>query len=113
MKWTGEIQEPYEQLVIDCEEQHQGAVMEELGQRRGELEDMVPDGKGRVRLAFIIPARGLIGFRSLFLTMTSGSGIMTSVFDHYGPVKEAEIIHRSNGVLVSMVQGKTLAYAML
>ena len=108
----GEIQEPYEQLVIDCEEQHQGAVMEEIGQRRGELEDMVPDGKGRLRLAFIIPARGLIGFRSLFLTMTSGSGIMTSVFDHYGPVKEAEIIHRSNGVLVSMVQGKTLAYAI-
>ena len=95
----GEIQEPYEQLVIDCEEQHQGAVMEEIGQRRGELEDMVPDGKGRLRLAFIIPARGLIGFRSLFLTMTSGSGIMTSIFDHYGPVKEAEIIHRSNGVL--------------
>ncbi|MDC0362792.1 translational GTPase TypA [Halioglobus sp.] len=108
----GEIQEPYEQLVIDCEEQHQGAVMEEIGQRRGELEDMVPDGKGRLRLAFIIPARGLIGFRSLFLTMTSGSGIMTSIFDHYGPVKEAEIIHRSNGVLVSMVQGKTLAYAI-
>jgi GTP-binding protein len=109
---NGEIQEPYEQLVIDCEEQHQGALMEELGQRRGELEDMVPDGKGRVRLAFMIPARGLIGFRSLFLTLTSGSGIMTSVFDHYGPVKESEISHRANGVLVSMVQGKTLAYAL-
>lgn len=108
----GEIHEPYEQLVIDCEDQHQGALMEELGLRRGELENMVPDGKGRVRLEFIIPARGLIGFRSLFLTLTSGSGIMTSVFDHYGPVKNAEIVHRTNGVLVSMVNGKTLAYAL-
>jgi GTP-binding protein len=86
--------------------------MEELGQRRAELEDMVPDGKGRVRLQFIIPARGLIGFRSLFLTLTSGGGIMTHVFDHYGPVKNAEIIHRTNGVLVSMVKGKTLAYSL-
>ncbi|NCF19171.1 MAG: translational GTPase TypA [Haliea sp.] len=108
----GELQEPYEQLVVDCEEQHQGSVMEELGQRRAELEDMVPDGKGRVRLQFIIPARGLIGFRSLFLTLTSGGGIMTHVFDHYGPVKNAEIIHRTNGVLVSMVKGKTLAYSL-
>jgi GTP-binding protein len=108
----GEWQEPYEQLVIDCEEPHQGALMEELGKRRAELENMVPDGKGRVRLEFIIPARGLIGFRSQFLTMTSGSGILTHVFDHYGPVKGAEIIHRSNGVLVSMVKGKTLAYAL-
>ncbi|MEZ5568298.1 MAG: translational GTPase TypA [Halioglobus sp.] len=108
----GEIHEPYEQLVVDCEDQHQGSVMEELGRRRGELENMVPDGKGRVRLEFIIPARGLIGFRSQFLTMTSGSGILTHVFDHYGPVKNQEIIHRSNGVLVSMVNGKTLAYAL-
>ena len=108
----GELQEPFEQLVVDCEEQHQGSVMEELGQRRAELEDMVPDGKGRVRLQFIIPARGLIGFRSQFLTMTSGGGIMTHVFDHYGPVKNAEIIHRNNGVLVSMVKGKTLAYSL-
>ncbi|AQA17478.1 GTP-binding protein TypA [Halioglobus japonicus] len=108
----GELQEPYEQLVIDCEEEHQGSLMEELGLRRAELENMVPDGKGRVRLEFIIPARGLIGFRSQFLTMTSGSGIMTHVFDHYGPVKNAEIIHRTNGVLVSMVKGKTLAYGL-
>ncbi len=108
----GELQEPYEQLLIDCEEAHQGALMEELGLRRAELENMVPDGKGRVRLEFVIPARGLIGFRSQFLTMTSGSGIMTHVFDHYGPVKNAEIIHRANGVLVSMVKGKTLAYAL-
>ena len=108
----GELHEPYEQLVIDCEDAHQGAVMEELGLRRAELENMVPDGKGRVRLEFIVPARGLIGFRSLFLTLTSGSGIMTHIFDHYGPVKKAEIVHRTNGVLVSMVKGKTLAYAL-
>ena len=108
----GELQEPYEQLVIDCEDHHQGSVMEELGQRRAELENMVPDGKGRVRLEFIIPARGLIGFRSLFLTLTSGGGIMTHVFDHYGAVKNAEIIHRSNGVLVSMVKGKALGYSL-
>jgi GTP-binding protein len=108
----GVVQEPFEQLVVDCEDEHQGAIMEELGSRRAELENMVPDGKGRVRLEFIVPARGLIGFRSLFLTLTSGSGILTHVFDHYGPVKEAEIIHRSNGVLVSMVKGKTLAYGL-
>ena len=108
----GVIQEPYEQLVIDCEEQHQGSVMQELGLRRAELENMVPDGKGRVRLEFIIPARGLIGFRSLFLTLTSGGGILTHVFDHYGPVKNAEIMHRSNGVLVSMVKGKTLGFSL-
>jgi GTP-binding protein len=108
----GQMQEPYEQLVIDCEDEHQGSLMEELGLRRAEFENMVPDGKGRVRLEFIIPARGLIGFRSQFLTMTSGSGIMTHVFDHYGAVKNAEIIHRSNGVFVSMVKGKTLAYGL-
>ncbi|MEH6635493.1 MAG: translational GTPase TypA [Halioglobus sp.] len=108
----GVMQEPYEQLVVDCEEQHQGSVMEELGLRRGELGNMVPDGKGRVRLEFIIPARGLIGFRSLFLTLTSGAGILTHIFDHYGPIKNAEITHRKNGVLVSMVKGKTLGYSL-
>jgi len=108
----GKLHEPYEQLVIDCEEQHQGSVMEELGLRRAELENMVPDGKGRVRLEFIIPARGLIGFRSQFLTMTSGSGILTHIFDHYGPVKTSESFNRTNGVLVSMVKGKTLAYSL-
>ena len=108
----GKMHEPFEQLVIDCEEQHQGAVMEELGLRRAELENMVPDGKGRVRLEFMVPARGLIGFRSMFLTMTSGSGIMTHVFDHYGPVKNADIAGRANGVLVSMVKGKTLGYSI-
>ncbi len=108
----GEIQEPYEAVVIDVEDEHQGAVMEELGQRKAELTNMEPDGKGRVKLEFVVPSRGLIGFRGLFLTLTSGSGIMTSIFDHYGPVKEGEVVSRQNGVLVSMVKGKTLAYAL-
>lgn len=108
----GEIHEPFEQVVIDVEEEHQGSVMEEFGLRKGEMTNMEPDGKGRVKLEFIIPSRGLIGFRGLFLTLTSGSGIMTSVFDHYGPVKAGEVIYRQNGVLVSMVKGKTLAYAL-
>lgn len=108
----GQIQEPFEQVVIDVEESHQGSVMEELGLRKAELTNMEPDGKGRVRLEFIMPSRGLIGFRSLFMTLTSGSGILTSVFDHYGPVKQGEVAHRQNGVLVSMVQGKTLAYSL-
>jgi GTP-binding protein len=108
----GEIHEPYEQVVIDVEDQHQGAIMEELGLRKAELTNMEPDGKGRVKLEFLIPSRGLIGFRSQFLTMTSGSGIMTSIFDHYGPVKAGEVISRQNGVLVSMVTGKTLSYSL-
>ncbi len=108
----GEIHEPYEQVVIDVEEQHQGKVMEELGLRKGELTNMEPDGKGRIKLEFVVPSRGLIGFRGNFLTMTSGSGIMTSIFDHYGPVKDGEVAKRPNGVLVSMVKGKTLAYAL-
>ncbi|MBL4782960.1 MAG: translational GTPase TypA [Porticoccaceae bacterium] len=108
----GVTQEPYEQVVIDVEDQHQGAVMEELGLRKGELTNMEPDGKGRVKLEFLIPSRGLIGFRGSFLTMTSGSGIMTSVFDHYGEVKQGEVQSRQNGVLVSMVKGKTLGYSL-
>jgi GTP-binding protein len=108
----GELQEPFEQLMIDCEDRHQGAVMEELGRRRADIKNMVPDGKGRLRMEFIVPARGLIGFRSQFLTLTSGSGIMTHIFDHYGPVKNAEPIRRSNGVLVSLCKGKTLAYSL-
>lgn len=108
----GEIHEPFEQVVIDVEEQHQGAIMEEFGLRKGELTNMEPDGKGRVRLHFLTPSRGLIGFRGLFLTLTSGSGIMTSIFDHYGPVKAGDVAKRQNGVLVSMVKGKTLAYAL-
>ncbi len=108
----GVIHEPYEMLLVDCEEGHQGGVMEELGRRRGELRDMVPDGKGRVRLEYLIPSRGIIGFRSQFLTMTSGTGILTHIFDHYGPLKPGEFAARINGVLVSMVTGKALGYAL-
>ncbi|WP_299731787.1 translational GTPase TypA [uncultured Endozoicomonas sp.] len=108
----GVMQEPYEHVVVDIEEQHQGSVMEELGLRRAEMKDMVPDGKGRVRLDFIMPARGLIGFRSQFLTLTSGSGILTSIFDHYGEVKGGEVGQRNNGVMVSMANGKVLAYSL-
>ncbi|MFT2098032.1 translational GTPase TypA [Marinomonas sp. 2405UD66-6] len=104
--------EPFEVVVIDVEEQHQGAIMEEVGLRKGELTNMEPDGKGRIRLEFMMPSRGLIGFRGLFLTLTSGSGILTSVFDHYGPVKDGEVQSRKNGVLVSMLSGKTAAYAL-
>jgi len=108
----GEIHEPFEQVVIDVEDQHQGPVMEAMGLRKAELTNMELDGKGRVRLEFIIPSRGLIGFRGLFLTLTSGSGIMTSVFDHYGPAKEGGSFARQNGVLVSMAKGKTTAYSL-
>ncbi|BFM13119.1 translational GTPase TypA [Simiduia litorea] len=108
----GVIMEPFEQVVIDVEEQHQGAIMSELGLRKAELTNMEPDGQGRVKLEFMAPSRGLIGFRGLFLTLTSGSGIMTSIFDHYGPVKDGEVAKRINGVLVSMVKGKTLAYGL-
>jgi len=108
----GEKMEPVEQLVIDCEDQHQGSVMEELGLRKADLQDMVPDGKGRVRLDFLIPARGLIGFRTQFMTMTSGTGILTHVFDHFGPIKAGIQNTRNNGVLVSMVKGKTLGFSL-
>lgn len=108
----GEIQEPFELVVIDIESVHQGPVMEELGLRRGELRNMEPDGKGRLKLEYVVPSRGLIGFRGQFLTLTSGSGIMTSIFDHYGPVKSGEVVSRKNGVLVSMVKGKTLSFAL-
>ena len=107
-----EIHEPYEQIVIDVEDIHQGSVIEELGPRKAELKKMEPDGKGRVKLEFIAPSRGIIGFRSHFLTITSGTGIMTSVFDHYGPVKTGEIAKRTNGVMYAMTSGKTLAYAL-
>ena len=108
----GKTHEPYEIVVIDIEDQHQGSIMEELGLRKAELTNMEPDGKGRVRLEFLMPSRGLIGFRGLFLTLTSGSGIMTSIFAHYGLAKEGDVAKRQNGVLVSMVSGKTAAYAL-
>ena len=108
----GEIHEPFEQIVIDIEEQHQGSIMEEMGLRKADLQNMEPDGKGRMKLDFIAPSRGMIGFRSNFLTMTSGTGTMTSVFDHYGLAKAGEVAKRQNGVLVSMISGKTLAYSL-
>ena len=108
----GVFKEPIESLVVDCDEKHQGSVMEELGQRRAELQDMLPDGRGRVRLQFLIPTRGLIGFRSMFLSMTSGSGVMTHVFDHYGDYKDTDLASRSRGVLVSMVKGKVLGFSL-
>ena len=109
---NGEIHEPFEQIVIDIEEQYQGSIMEEMGLRKADLQNMEPDGKGRMKLDFIAPSRGMIGFRSNFLTLTKGTGIMTSVFDHYGPVKTGEVAKRQNGVLVSMISGKTLAYSL-
>ena len=109
---NGEIHEPFEQIVIDIEEQHQGPVMEEMGSRTAELKNMEPSETGRIKLDFIAPSRGMIGFRSQFLTLTSGTGILTSIFDHYGPAKKGEITTRQNGVLVSMAEGKTLAYSL-
>ena len=108
----GEICEPYEQLAVDIEEQHQGALMEALGSRKGDLRDMVPDGKGRVRLDYVIPSRGLIGFQTEFMTTTSGTGLMYHVFDHYGPAQRGGIAPRKNGVLISNGQGKVLGFAL-
>jgi GTP-binding protein len=108
----GVMMEPYEAVLIDCEDQHQGSLMEEMGRRKAEMTNMEPDGKGRTRLEFIIPSRGLIGFRGQFLTLTSGSGVMTSLFDHYGEVKKGALAERQNGVLISMVKGKILAFAL-
>jgi GTP-binding protein len=108
----GATHEPFETLVIDIDEQHQGGVIEELGKRKAEMQEMTTDGKGRTRLTFIIPTRGLIGFRTQFMSMTSGTGILTHIFDHFGPMKAGDIGSRVNGVMVSMVKGKALTYAM-
>ncbi len=108
----GERHEPFEQLSVDIEDTHQGAVMEALGSRGGDLQDMRPDGKGRVRLDYVIPTRGLIGFQSEFRTMTSGSGIFVHSFDHHGPVKKVARGRRPNGALVSMAAGKALGFAL-
>jgi len=108
----GEKCEPFETVTIEVEEIHQGSVMEKLGERKGDLLNMVPDGKGRIRLEYMMPSRGLIGFQTEFMTTTSGSGLLYHVFDHYGPMKKGEIGNRKRGVLVSMVQGKALAYAL-
>ena len=109
---NGETHEPYEQLTVDIETQHQGAVMEQLGQRKGDLLNMEPDGKGRVRLEYMIPARGLIGFQTDFLTATAGSGLIYHVFDHYGPEKKGMVGGRINGVLISNGAGMSVAYAL-
>jgi GTP-binding protein len=109
---NGEKQEPYETLTVDVEAQHQGTVMEKLGSRKGELLNMEPDGKGRVRLDYMIPARGLIGFQTEFLTATAGSGLIYHVFDHYGPMKGGELKGRQNGVLISNGVGTSVAYAL-
>jgi len=108
----GEKHEPFEMVTIEVEEIHQGSIMEKLGDRKGDLVNMVPDGKGRIRLEYMMPSRGLIGFQTEFMTATSGSGLLYHVFDHYGPMKKGEIGVRKRGVLVSMVQGKALAYAL-
>ncbi len=108
----GQKMEPYELLSLDVEEEHQGAVMEELGRRKGDLQDMQPDGKGRVRLEYRIPARGLIGFQSMFMTMCRGTGVMSHVFDDYGPIKQGDVGERRSGAIISQDDGAAVAYAL-
>ncbi|MFT4650344.1 MAG: GTP-binding protein [Polaribacter sp.] len=108
----GVICEPFEQLTVDTEDQFQGAIMEALGGRKGELKNMMPDGKGRVRLDYVIPSRGLIGFQAEFMTLSSGTGLLYHVFDEYAPRVSGEIAQRTNGVLISSATGKALAYAL-
>ena len=108
----GQKQEPYEMLLLDIEEQHQGPIMEQMGMRRGTMQNMLPDGKGRLQLEYIAPSRGLIGFRSLFMTLTSGSGIFNSIFSHYGDYKNESMAERKNGVMISNVTGKVLGFAL-
>ena len=108
----GEVCEPYEQLTVDIEGDSQGGVMQALGERKGDLKNMLPDGNGRVRLDYIIPSRGLIGFQTEFLTLTSGTGLIYHVFDHYGPAQSGGIAPRHNGALISNSTGKALGYAL-
>ncbi|MFO6425123.1 translational GTPase TypA [Motilimonas sp. KMU-193] len=108
----GQLEEPYETVTIDVEEEHQGSIMEQLGLRKGEMTDMSPDGKGRIRMDFIIPSRGLIGFQTEFMTLTSGSGLIYHTFSHYGPHKGGEIGQRKNGVLIANATGKALTNAL-
>src|SRR5699024_8005034 len=107
---AGQRLEPYELLTVDIEEGHQGGVMEELGRRRGELTDMAPDGRGRTRLEYRIPARGLIGFQAEFMTLTRGTGLMSHIFDEYAPAFEGRIGERRNGVLISQDDGQAVGY---
>ena len=108
----GKICEPWQILTVDVEDEHQGAVMEKLGERRGELRNVGSDSRGRTQLEYLIPTRGLIGFRSEFLTATSGTGLMYHAFDHYGTKVDAALGRRNSGVLVSMAGGRALAYAL-
>ena len=108
----GELCEPYEFVTIEVEEIHQGTIMEKIGERKGDLQDMVPDGKGRVRLEYNMPSRGLIGFQTEFLTATSGTGLLYHVFDRYAPMKKGDIGQRQNGVLISNVGGKGVAFGL-
>ncbi|MGZ5621888.1 MAG: translational GTPase TypA [Methylobacter sp.] len=104
--------EPYEMVTIEVEEIHQGAIMEKLGERKGDLTNMTPDGKGRIRLEYMMPSRGLIGFQTEFMTATSGSGLLYHVFDHYGPMKAGDVGSRQRGVMISMVAGKAVTYSL-
>jgi GTP-binding protein len=108
----GEVHEPYEALTLDVEQAHQGVMIERLGNRRGDLIGMEPDASGRIRLEYVIPSRGLIGFQTEFLSLTSGTGLMHHVFDHYGPVKKGDMGGRVNGVLIANGAGKSVAYAL-
>lgn len=108
----GQTQEPFETVTIDCEDAHQGSVMEQMGYRKAELTNMSPDGKGRVRMDFVMPSRGLIGFHTEFMTLTSGSGLLYHSFDHYGPFKGGNIGQRKNGVLIANAPGKALTNAL-
>src|SRR5699024_726642 len=103
---------PYELLTVDIEDDHQGGVMEELGSRRGELVNMQPDGQGRSRLEYRIPARGLIGFQTEFMTLTRGTGLMSHIFDEFAPMREGSVAERRNGVLISQDDGEAVAYAL-
>ena len=105
-------EEPYEMVTVDVEEIHQGSVMGKLGERRSELLDMLPDGKGRVRLDYLVTSRGLIGFRTEFMSLTSGTGILHHVFDHYGPYKTVDTAQRANGAMIANANGKSLGYAL-
>ena len=108
----GRKQEPFENVTLDIEEQHQGSVMQAMGERKADLKNMDPDGKGRVRLDYVIPSRGLIGFRNEFMTMTSGTGLLYSTFSHYDDVRPGEVGQRQNGVLISNGRGKAVAFAL-
>ena len=104
--------EPFEMVTVEVEEEHQGSIMEKLGERKGDLTNMVPDGKGRIRLEYMMPSRGLIGFQTEFMTATSGSGLLYHVFDHYGPMKAGDVGNRMRGVMISMVAGKAVTYSL-